>query len=218
MCILDDVTTFVPGMQPYLIGVSGGSASGKTSFLKTLSARFHGGELCIISQDNYYRSPDLHLRDDKGFINFDLPECIDVSAFLEDLQKLRSGMPIKRHEYLYQLEGQEAELIEIQPAPVVVVEGLFLFHFRQIFEQLDLKIFIDAKEEIKLRRRLQRDTVERGIDWNHVMYQWENHVRPSYEKYLLPYKGEADMVINNNDHFSNSLQVVSDHIKTKLHP
>jgi len=200
----------------YFIGISGGSASGKTAFIRALQAQFKEDELCLISQDNYYKSADNHILDENGKVNFDLPECIDIEAFEDDLKRLREGLIVERHEYLYQLEGKEAPLIILRPAPIVVVEGLFLFHFHRLFDQLDLKIFIDADEKIKLQRRLARDTKERGIDEELVRYQWVNHVQPAYDKFLKPFKNQADIVINNNDHFLNSLEVIKDHIKIKL--
>ena len=103
-----------------------------------------------------------------------------------------------------------------RPAPVILVEGLFIFYFEEIFKLLDLKIFMEAADGIKLRRRLQRDAEQRGISPEKILYQWEHHVQPSYRKYLLPYREKADMVIINNEHFGNSLQVLQHHLKTVL--
>ncbi|MDX5321814.1 MAG: uridine kinase [Bacteroidota bacterium] len=197
----------------YLIGISGGSASGKTSFIRAIREWFSTSEISLISQDNYYKEAHLHERDAQGHINYDLPECIDIPAFLDDLQALKKGQAIHRKEYLFQLEGREPEDIHVEPAPVIIVEGLFILHFREIFQELDLKIFIDADESIKLSRRIERDVRERGVSRDHVIYQWENHVKPSYRKFLEPYKNESDIIINNNEHFLTSLRVISDHIK-----
>lgn len=201
-------------MFSYLIGISGGSASGKTSFIQSLRKLFDETELCLISQDNYYKESHLHEKDENGHINFDLPECIDMQAFLEDLKSLKEGKTVRRKEYLFQLEGHEPEDIVIHPAPVVIVEGLFILHYREIFSELNLKIFIDADESLKLRRRIDRDIKERGVTREHVIYQWENHVKPSYRKFLEPYKNESDIIVNNNEHFLTSLRVITDHIKT----
>ncbi|HCS20191.1 MAG TPA: hypothetical protein DIW47_06455 [Bacteroidetes bacterium] len=89
---------------------------------------------------------------------------------------------------------------------------------RELFDALDLKLFIDAEDPVKLRHRLDCDTRERGISSEEVMYQWENHVQPAYRKYLEPYKNESDIIINNNEHFRTSLLVITDHIKPILHP
>lgn len=201
--------------RPFLVGISGGSASGKTSFLKALKERFTEREVCIISQDNYYKLAFEHQLDENGHINFDLPECVDLDAFAEDLSKLHRGETIYRNEYLFQHENQQGELLTFEPAPIIVCEGLFIFYYERIFNQFDLKIFISAEEEIALERRLKRDVAERNISEEFVLYQWKNHVLPSYRKYLLPFMAQADLIINNNTHFKNSLQVIADFLYNK---
>jgi uridine kinase len=203
--------------KPYLVGISGGSASGKTLFLKSLREKFSEQELCIVSQDNYYRPPALHIKDENGEVNYDLPECIEALEFISDIEKLSRGEKVKRKEYLFQLpEGVVPRELEFSPAPVIVVEGLFIFCLEEMFRKFELRLFIEAADEIKLRRRLHRDTNERGIPEHQVRYQWTNHVLPSYRKYLLPYKDSCDVVINNNDHFNNSLQLLVNHFRTLL--
>lgn len=201
--------------KPYLVGISGGSASGKTSFLRALRNSFKEDELCIVSQDNYYKLAFEHALDENGHINFDLPDCVDLDAFAEDLSRLHHGETIHRHEYLFQHENQQGELLTFKPAPVIVCEGLFIFYYERIFKQFDLKIFISAEEEIALQRRLKRDVAERNISEEYVLYQWKNHVLPSYRKYLLPFMAQADLIINNNIHFETSLQVITDFLHKK---
>lgn len=201
---------------PYLVGISGGSASGKTRFLHSLRELFSGAELCIISQDNYYRSSEHHIYDHNGQVNFDLPECIDYARFIADLQDLKNGKVVERKEYKFQIEGEEPATLRFEPARIIVIEGLFIFWFEEIFKLLDLKVFIDAADDVKLERRIRRDTTERGIPYDQVIYQWKNHVLPAYEKYLLPFKNAADMIVNNNAHFNNSLNVLENHFRVKL--
>lgn len=132
------------------------------------------------------------------------------------LELLKSGFSIQQREYKFQLEGYEPNLITVHSAPILIVEGLFIFYFQEIFEQLDLKIFIDAKDEVKLTRRLQRDVVERGISREQVVYQWEYHVKPAYEEFLYPFRERADLIINNNEHFNESLWIIENHLKSLL--
>jgi uridine kinase len=203
-------------VQSYLVGITGGSASGKTSFLISLKEAFLVSDLCIISQDHYYHPPSKHIYDVNGKVNFDLPESIDYIQFINDLQLLKAGKVIERKEYLYQNENMEAGVVRFEPARIIVIEGLFIFWFEEIFKMLDLKVFIDAADDIKLERRLRRDTTERGISHDLVLYQWHNHVLPAYEKYLLPFKHAADMIINNNEHFQNSLQILKKHFTSLI--
>ncbi len=197
--------------KPYLVGITGGSASGKTRFLNQLGEMFSREEVCVLSQDNYYKSAQEQIRDEQGHINYDLPEGLDLDDFRNDIFKLSQGEVVKRREYRFQHEEQRGEWMEFRPAPIVIIEGLFIFYRDDIFNQFDLKIFIDAQDEIKLNRRLSRDTAERNIPADFVLYQWENHVMPAYRQYLLPYKEQADMIIHNNTNFNNSLKVVQDH-------
>ncbi|MEI7978657.1 MAG: uridine kinase [Bacteroidota bacterium] len=199
--------------KPYLVGITGGSAMGKTHFLNSLKKLFSTDELCVISQDNYYKLAYEHQLDSEGKINFDLPECIDLDAFATDLEKLHNNETIYRNEYLFQHENQVGPLLTFKPAPIIVCEGLFIFYSEAIRKQFDLKIFIQADEEIALNRRLKRDFNERNIPIEYIHYQWNNHVMPAFEKYLLPFKPQADIIINNNNHFDNSLNVLDDHFR-----
>ena len=202
--------------KPYLVGITGGSAMGKTHFLNSLKKLFSTDELCVISQDNYYKLAYEHQLDAEGNINFDLPECIDLAAFAADLEKLHNNETIYRNEYLFQHENQVGPLLTFKPAPIIVCEGLFIFYSEAIRNQFDLKIFIQADESIALNRRLKRDSAERNIPDSYIRYQWHNHVMPAYEKFLLPFLSQADIIVNNNNHFDNSLVVLDDHFRCQI--
>jgi uridine kinase len=201
---------------PYIVGVTGGSASGKTSFLTEIGRLFDKSEVCILSQDNYYRAMNQQPLDAEGNINYDLPECLDLDAFHDDMLLLKEGKDVKRQEYRFQHEQQLGDWIHFKAAPIIIIEGLFIFYRGDISEHFNLKIFVEAQEHLQLERRLKRDTQERNIPADYVHYQWENHVMPAYREYLEPYKSKADIIINNNDHFQNSLKVVEDHFRWLL--
>jgi uridine kinase len=203
-------------MKPYIVGITGENASGKTKFLQELGAIFNQTEVCILSQDNYYKTVEHHTKDENGQVNYDLPECIDLDAFKSDIQKLINNEVVKRREYRFQHEEQHGEFLEFYPAPIIIVEGLFIFYKEDIFEHFDLKIFIDADEDIQLQRRLKRDTAERNISADYVLYQWKQHVMPAFVQYLLPYKQKSDIIINNNQHFNISLKVVENHFREMI--
>ncbi len=199
--------------KPYIVGITGGSASGKTQFLKALRNEFSPSELCVISQDDYYLPIEHQQKDENGEVNFDLPESIDKEKLLNHLKWLGEGKPIEKFSYNFNNPNKEKEKIILHPAPIILIEGLFIFYFQEVFDLLDLKIFVEAGEDIKLQRRINRDTNERGIAYEMVLYQWHNHVQPAFQKFLLPYKESADLIILNNKHFDNSLQVVKNHFK-----
>lgn len=200
----------------YFIGIAGGSASGKTYFIDALRKSFSLGEVCIISQDDYYKPLAEQQKDEKGETNFDLPGAIDAERFLADLEKLTQKQTIQIKEYNFNNPERPPQLKYICHAPVIVVEGLFIMHFKEIRNLLDLKVFMDAREDIKLSRRLLRDQDERGLSKENILYQWTNHVIPAYNKFLLPYRDECDIIITNNTSFHKGLEIITDHIRAQV--
>jgi uridine kinase len=203
-------------IQPYIVGIAGGSASGKTSFLKRLQENIGVESLAIVSQDNYYLPKEEQFTDDNGEINFDLPTSIDKQQFFSDVVALVSGKSIQIEEYSFNNPEQESTSITIEPSPIIVVEGLFVFHYPHIRELLDLRVYIDVREDIKLNRRIKRDGSERGYNEAIVRYQWENHVMPSFKKFLKPYRDDSHVIITNNITYDKGLEVLCDHLKMLL--
>lgn len=200
----------------YTIGITGGSGSGKTFFLKNLEDRFTSDELCLISQDHYYHPREMQQHDDRGIKNFDLPESIDYKQFQRDIQTLKRGEILKKQEYTFNNPSVTPKILEFKPAPVIIVEGLFVQYFPEIEKELDLKIFIEAKDHVKLSRRIKRDKEERGYDLQDVLYRYENHVMPVYETLIKPLKHRADIVIPNNSHFNRALDFLTLAVKAKI--
>lgn len=203
-------------MKPYIVGITGGSASGKTYFLHSLLESFSESEICLISQDHYYKTQAFVPKDENGVENYDLPEAIDFELFSKHIEQLKRGEEVHQKEYVFNNPNIVPKTLVFKPAPIIVVEGIFVFHSAEINKLLDLKVFIDAKEHIKIKRRIIRDNNERGYDLTDVLYRWENHVSPTYEKYIEPTKYEADIVINNNKHFYNGLSILTSFLKDKL--
>lgn len=202
--------------HPYVVGVAGGSASGKTSFLRKLQAHLGEEKLAIVSQDNYYLPKEHQTKDENGEVNFDLPTSIDKQRFFSDVVSLISGRQIRIEEYTFNNDGKTASEVVVNSAPIIVVEGLFVFHYPHIRELLDLRVYIDVREDIKLHRRIKRDGDERGYNESVVRYQWENHVMPSFKKFLKPYRDDSHIIITNNINYSKGLEVLVDHLKIKL--
>ena len=202
--------------SPYLVGITGGSASGKTLFLKSLIHAFAPGEISLISQDNYYRPRHEQQVDEKGIHNFDLPAAIDDERYAADIRTLRSGRPVSCPEYTFNNPAAAPRMLTFTPSPIIVVEGIFVLYFPEIVSLLDLKVFIDAKEHVKFKRRIIRDRDERGYDLEDVLYRYEQHVVPAYEKYIEPFKDDADVIIPNNRHFEKGLQLLVAYLKSRL--
>ena len=202
--------------QNYIIGVTGGSGSGKTSFVRDLLIGFDESEVCILTMDNYYFPRDQQSTDPSGVRNFDLPESIDIQAFKSDLELLKLGTPVKRIEYTFNNEKKVAEEIIINPAPVIIVEGLFVLFDQELYKQIDLKLIVHVPDSIKCIRRIKRDKIERNYPVEDVLYRYEHHVLPTYRRFIEPFLDVVDFVINNNSNFDKALEVIKDHIKIKL--
>ncbi|MFT5182999.1 MAG: uridine kinase [Flavobacteriales bacterium] len=203
------------GKKPLIIGIAGGSGSGKTTFLQALVDRVPKEKLALVSQDNYYQPIEMQQKDENGQVNFDLPISINREHFFDDINRLMTGKTITKTEYTFNNENREAQEIIVQPADIIVTEGLFVFHYNEIRDLLNYKVYIDAHEEIRLDRRIQRDLQERGYPENEVRYQWENHVIPAEQSYLEPFKPEVDLLVDNTHTFDKGLEELIKMIEKK---
>jgi uridine kinase len=202
--------------KPYIIGITGGSGSGKTTLLRKIQEAFAPTEVCIVSQDDYYFPREQQETDAEGYQNFDLPKSIDKKNLYADLVRLLNNESIQKEEYLFNNKEKAPRVFTLHPAPVIIVEGLFVLHYRKIRSLCDLTVFVHAKENLKIIRRIKRDQIERGYPIEDVLYRYEHHVMPSYEKYILPYMEMADVVVNNNDTLEQGLEVVLGFLKNKI--
>lgn len=201
---------------PYVVGVAGGSASGKTSILNDLMSRFEPNQVALISQDNYYYERERQFQDVNGEVNFDLPTAIDRESLNKDVADLIEGKIVIKKEYTFNNPSAEPKMVSIQPAPILIIEGLFVFHYVELAAKMNLKVYVDALEEVKLKRRIIRDLTERGYPESDVRYRWKNHVMPAYYNYLKPHKRQCDLIINNNRSYQNGLSVLANHLKASL--
>lgn len=154
--------------------------------------------------------------DELGVRNFDLPRSIDKKAFAEDIGRLIAGETVYRQEYTFNNSAVKPKMLAFQPAPVIVVEGIFVFHFKKIRRLLDVKVFLHAKENLKVIRRIKRDQVERNYPLEDVLYRYEHHVLPTFERYIKPYMDEADLVVNNNQKFDWGLEILTGYLRSHL--
>ena len=220
----------------YVVGVTGGSGSGKTTFVRELRERL-GDLATFFSQDDYYRHTDDIARDGAGVHNFDLPSSIDSARMAADVARVVAGETLRRREYTFQTiyadgatgdagdhstereetsTGRVGEERALAPAPVLIVEGLFALHEAALRQLMDLTVYIDASDVAKLTRRIRRDRIERQLPLEDVLYRYERHVRPAYVQYIEPYRAGADLIINNDERgFERGLAVLVDHLRAR---
>ncbi len=201
--------------KPYIIGICGGTGSGKTTFINNLKLNLKNHNVCYVSLDDYYKPREEQRVDANGEKNFDLPESFRRDKLLNDLNLLIQGESIEILEYNFNNPLKDRKLIKIEPAPVIILEGIFVFYFEEILDLLDLKIFIHASESIKLIRRIRRDQSERNYPLEDVLYRYENHVNPTYQQFIEPYKEVADLIINNNYSHHAAVEVLAGFVISK---
>jgi len=200
-----------------LAGISGLSGSGKTYLIGKLRETL-GSNACFISLDDYYRPYHEQTVDENGVTNFDLPGALESERFITDVENLLRGRPVVLRKYQFENFGAEELFEEIQPAPIVIAEGLFVFHFSEVRNLMDVRIFIETDPAISLQRRLLRDTNERGITEERSRYQWDYHVMPGYQQYVLPYRDSCDLTIFNEGDTTANVARMKSVIIRKLSP
>lgn len=202
--------------KPFVIGIAGGSGSGKTFFLNCFLHHFKQDEVTLVSQDDYYIPAGDMTQEENKLYNFDLPSTIDSEQFLKDIKQLLNGEVVYKKEYSFNNPLAVVKILEIKSAPIIIVEGLFILHFQEIAALLDHTIFVDADEQVALDRRVKRDGLERGYPEEDVIYKWHNHVVPAYKEYLLPYRHECDKVVMNNTNEPDELIAITEDISNNL--
>ena len=145
-----------------------------------------------------------------------MPTAIDHDSFLHDLQKLKQGTPVEKKEYTFNNPSAIPTIKYYYPSPLLIIEGLFVQYIESIAQELDFRIFIDAPDDIRLARRLERDRIERGYDAQDVMYRYQQHTQPVYEELVAPLRYQADLVIPNATHPERALNALVVFLKTKV--
>lgn len=202
--------------KPFVIGIAGGSGSGKTFFLNCFLHHFKQDEVTLVSQDDYYIPAGDMTQEENKLYNFDLPSTIDSEQFLKDIKQLLNGEVVYKKEYSFNNPLAVVKILEIKSAPIIIVEGLFILHFQEIAALLDHTIFVDADEQVALDRRVKRDGLERGYPEEDVIYKWHNHVVPAYKEYLLPYRESCNKVVMNNTNEPDELIAITEDISNDL--
>ncbi|MEO9533488.1 MAG: hypothetical protein ABJG68_00705 [Crocinitomicaceae bacterium] len=199
----------------FIVGITGGSGVGKTTLISGLNEEFEG-QVTTFSLDNYYKPKTEQAKDGNGVINFDLPTALDIEKMKKDFEALTKGQPVQQSIYQFNNPANEDAYLTLEPKQLLIVEGLFVMHYDFIKAALDYSVYLSVDPDLQLERRLLRDVQERNYSKEDVMYQWENHVIPSYENYVKPYKSEADLIITNNQAFDENIHILSSVIHKNL--
>ena len=178
-----------------LIGIAGGTGSGKTSIANYLLKQFGNDELIVIEQDSYYKDNSNLSMDERNQQNFDHPEAIDIQLFNKQLESLLDGKPVKIPIYDFSNHNRIEEFQLVKPTKIIIIEGILTLHFESLRKLMDIKVFVDVPDKIRFKRRLSRDIKKRGRTLMSVTNQYENTVYPMYKQFVEPSKDFADIII-----------------------
>ena len=177
-----------------VIGIAGGTGSGKTTLMNNLITKFEG-MVTIISHDNYYKRHDDMTYEERSKLNYDEPAALETDLMARHLEALRRGESILCPVYDFAVHNRSDETVRIVPQRVIIVEGILIFENRQLRDLMDIKIFVDTDADVRLCRRIKRDVNKRGRTLESVLLQYQQTVKPMHEKYVEPSKRFADIVV-----------------------
>ena len=177
-----------------VIGIAGGTGSGKTTLMKNIIERF-GDVVTVLSHDNYYRRRDDLTYEQRCLINYDEPAALETELMAVHLDHLRHGQAIDCPVYDFAQHNRSSETVRIEPKPVIIVEGILIFENEPLRDLMDIKIFVDTDADVRLCRRIKRDVNKRGRTLESVLTQYQTTVKPMHEKYVEPSKRFADIVV-----------------------
>lgn len=212
-----DNGALTPMSQKFVIGVAGGTASGKTTVCDLILQRLHEQCVVILSQDSFYRSlTDEELRNVSAY-NFDVPEALDVPAIVETLVDLKAGKSVDVPIYDFVRHTRSTKCRRVETADVIIIEGILVLHIEEIRDLLNMKIFVDTDDDVRLARRIQRDVSMRGRNVDGVIQQYTQFVKPSFDRYVAPSRSFADVIIpwQRGDNVV-AIDLITEHIRTKL--
>jgi uridine kinase len=199
-----------------IIGISGGTGSGKTTVANRILESVSASEVVFIQQDSYYRNlEDLPL-DYRQIANFDHPDALDNDLLIDHIRKLRAGEAIDLPLYDFRTNSRLNETRRVEPKPIVIVEGILIFADARLLEQMDIKVFVDTPDDIRFIRRLRRDVAERGRTVESVIEQYLVTVRPMHMQFVEPSKRQADVIIPEGGHNLVSIDLLSGKIRERL--
>ncbi|MCQ2334698.1 MAG: uridine kinase [Paludibacteraceae bacterium] len=201
----------------FIIGIAGGTGSGKTTVVRKLTERLSKGEVVVIPQDSYYKDSSHVPVEERQNINFDHPNAFDWGLLESQIRQLKQGLPIEQPIYSYLTCTRQRETVHIEPKEVIIVEGILALCDPALREQMDLKIFVDADADDRLIRVIKRDIVERGRTTEAVLERYQRVLKPMHEQFIEPCKRYADVIVPQGGHNSPAINMLVKFIKQQLH-
>lgn len=199
-----------------IIGIAGGTGSGKTTVVQQIINELPNEDVTVISQDSYYKATDNLPYEERTKINFDHPRAIDFKLLVEHLIELRAGNTIDQPVYSFAAHNRTKDTVKTKPSKVIIVEGILIFSKKKVRELLDIKVFVHADSDERLIRRLRRDIQERSRDMDEVLQRYQETLKPMHDQFIEPMKEYADIIIPNNKYNTVAVDIVRTIINERL--
>ena len=201
--------------MPIVIGIAGGTGSGKTTLTQALAEKF-AGRTTVIYQDNYYKRQDHLTFEERTRVNYDSPEAFDIDLMAAHIEDLKAMRPVQGPVYDFSIHNRTDDTVDIQPESVILVEGILLLHEPRLCSLLDIKLFVDADADVRILRRIKRDVLERGRSIESVEKQYLETVKPMHELYVETSKRNADLIIPDGGHNLVALDMLVHRLSREL--
>lgn len=199
-----------------IIGIAGGTGSGKTTVVSQIVSELPEDEVCVISQDSYYKDTSHMSYEERVKINFDHPKAIDFDLLVAHIKRLRKGKPIEQPVYSFVEHNRTGQTVTTHPKKVVIVEGILILTNPELRDLFNLKLFIHADSDERLIRRLKRDIAERGRDLNEVLTRYQTNLKPMHEQFIEPTKEFADIIIPTNRYNEVAVKLIRNIIHQRI--
>lgn len=200
----------------FIIGIAGGTGSGKTTVVRKIMERLPEGEVVVISQDSYYKDSSGVPVEDRQKINFDEPAAFDWDLLIKHLKSLKAGKSIEMPTYSYLTCTRQEETVHIEPSEVILIEGILVLSDRRLRDMFDIKVFVDADGDDRLIRVISRDCIERGRTPQMVIDRYEKVLKPMHIQHIEPAKRYADLIVPQGGHNEVAVNLLVDYIKSRL--
>lgn len=198
-----------------IIGVAGGSASGKSTIVEKLRNSFKN-DIVVLCHDYYYKSHSELLFEERMKLNYDHPNAFDTDHMIEDIKKLKAGEEILRPVYDYTIHNRSSDQVLVQPKKVIVVDGILVLENEKLRDLMDIKIYVETDDDERLIRRIQRDVLERGRTLESVVSQYRNTVKPMHDQFVAPSKRNADIIIPFGGRNKIAIDMLIENIKKSI--
>ena len=198
-----------------VIGIAGGTGSGKTTITKKLMQHF-GGDVSVIYHDNYYKAHHNMSNEERSKLNYDHPDSFDTDLLIQAVKDLKAGRSVTCPVYDYTIHDRSDQVIVVKPAKVVIVEGILIFQSRELCQQMDIKIYVDTDADVRILRRIVRDVRDRGRSLDSVVNQYLSTVKPMHEQFVEPSKRNADIIIPEGGHNQVAMEMVMERVRAHI--